>query len=128
MRKAITIPSKGAMTMKATIFRTPPITTDLNPELAIAAPTSPPTSVWEELEGRPHHHVRRFQKMAAIRAAAITFRLMTAGFTTPVPIVVATLSGKTTNATKLKIAASKTAEKGDSTFVDTIVAIELAES
>src|SRR5436190_23926667 len=31
---------------------------------ATAAPHNPPTSAWLELEGRPHHHVSRFQMMA----------------------------------------------------------------
>jgi hypothetical protein len=35
---------------------------------------------------------------------------------------------KTVNAIKLKKAAIKTAARGDSTFVDTTVAMELAES
>jgi len=63
-----------------------------------------------------------------MRAAAITVRLITSGSTTPFPIVVATLSGKTRNAIKLNVAANPTADKGDKTFVDTTVAMELAES
>ena len=47
---------------------------------------------------------------------------------TPLPIVVATFRGKTRNARKLKVAASPTAANGDKTFVETTVAIELAES
>jgi hypothetical protein len=47
---------------------------------------------------------------------------------TPDPIVFATFNGKIRKATKLKVAARVTAAKGESTFVDTTVAIELAES
>jgi len=128
IRNDITIPSRGAITIKITILITPPIITELTPELAIAAPTRPPTRVWEELEGKPHHHVNRFQAIAAIRAADITVRLITSGSITPFPIVAATFNGNTRKATKLKVAASKTAEKGDKTLVETTVAIEFAES
>jgi hypothetical protein len=41
---------------------------------------------------------------------------------------VATLRGKTVKAIKLKTAARRTALNGERTFVETIVAIELAES
>ena len=47
---------------------------------------------------------------------------------TPFPMVVATFRGKIRNATKLKNAAIPTAAKGERTFVETTVAIELAES
>jgi len=124
----MTIPSKGATTIKTTIFITPDITTELHPELITAAPTRPPTKVCEELDGRPNHHVTRFQIIAATRADAITVRLITSGLITPFPIVVATFRGKTTNAIKLKKAAIPTAATGERTFVDTTVAIEFAES
>lgn len=107
---------------------TPAITTDPHPELATAAPTRPPTRVWEELEGRPSHQVTRFQAMAATKAEAITVRFITSGLITPLPIVVATFRGKIRNAMKLKKAAIVTAENGERTFVETTVAIEFAES
>ena len=122
------IPKKGAITINAIILRTPPITTDPKPAFAIAAPTSPPTSVCDELEGNPHHQVIKFHAIDATKAAAITDKLITSGFTTPLPMVVATFSGKITKAIKLKNAAIVTAETGDRTFVDTTVAIEFAES
>ena len=50
------------------------------------------------------------------------------GSTIPLPIVCATCSGNTTKATKLKKAAQTTAGRGDSTRVDTTVAIEFAAS
>jgi hypothetical protein len=46
----------------------------------------------------------------------------------PLPIVFATCSPKNKKAMKLKNAAHATALRGDSTRVETIVAIELAES
>ena len=114
--------------MNETILTTPATTIELIPELAVAAPTNPPTRVCDELDGNPHHHVAKFHPIAATSAAAITVRFITSELITPVPMVVATLRGKIRKATKLKVAANKTAEKGDNTFVDTIVAIELAES
>lgn len=122
------IPRSGEMTMKATIFITPLVTIEPGPALTRAAPTRPPTSVCEELEGNPHHHVSRFQVIAAMSAAAITDRLSTSGSTTPFPIVAATFRGKIVNAIKLKKAAMETAAKGERTLVDTTVAIEFAES
>jgi hypothetical protein len=81
--KDITIPRIGATTINITILITPAYTTEFQPELATAAPTSPPTRVWEELEGSPSHHVARFHVIAAMIAEAITVRLITLGFTTP---------------------------------------------
>jgi hypothetical protein len=116
------------MMIKITIFITPAKTTVPQPELATAAPTNPPTRVCDELEGRPYHQVSRFHKIAAITAAAITLRLITSGFITPFPIVEATFSGKIKKAIKLKNAAMITAVSGESTLVETTVAIEFAES
>src|SRR5450759_1194460 len=124
----MTIPSNGAITIKTTILITPAIITELHPELATAAPTNPPTSVCEELEGKPNHHVTRFHAIAATKADAITVRFITSGLMTPFPIVVATLRGKTKNATKLKKEAIPTAATGERTLVETTVAIEFAES
>jgi hypothetical protein len=128
MKKDIIIPRTGAMTINITIFITPPIITELQPLLATAAPTNPPTRVCEELEGSPSHHVARFHNIAATKAEAITVKLITSGFITPLPIVVATFKGKIRKATKLKNAAMLTAATGDKTLVDTTVAIEFAES
>ena len=36
---------------------------------AMAAPQSPPTRAWLELDGRPNHQVTRFQMMAPKRPA-----------------------------------------------------------
>jgi hypothetical protein len=128
MKNDIIIPNTGATTIKITILSSPAKTTELRPAPAIAAPTSPPTSVCDELEGNPHHHVRRFHVIAATRAAAITVRFTTLGSTFFTLIVLATCNGKTIIATKLNVAASKTAENGDKTLVETTVAIEFAES
>jgi hypothetical protein len=122
------IPSRGDITMNARILITPLVIIEPGPELTNAAPTNPPTRVCEELEGNPHHHVIRFHIIAATSAAPITVRFNTSGSTTPFPMVVATLRGKTVNAIKLKKAAIETAARGESTFVETTVAMEFAES
>jgi len=58
----------------------------------------------------------------------ITYSLIMPGSTMPLPMVVATLTPKKKTAAKLKNAAQATAIKGDRTFVETMVAIELAAS
>ncbi len=60
--------------------------------------------------------------------ARITHSSTTAVSTTPLPTVRATLTPKPNAATKLKNAAQTTACSGESTRVDTTVAIELAAS
>ena len=72
IRYDISIPRQGAITMKTAIFSIPAYITDPKPLLAIAAPTSPPTRVCEELEGSPRYQVIRFQMIAARTAAAIS--------------------------------------------------------
>ncbi|MCK7531509.1 MAG: hypothetical protein MZV63_10975 [Marinilabiliales bacterium] len=98
--------------MNITILITPAMITELHPVPATAAPTSPPTRVCDELEGKPYHQVTRFHVIAATRAEAITVRFITSGFITPFPIVVATFSGKIRKAIKLKNAAIDTAATG----------------
>src|SRR4051812_49698171 len=66
--------------------------------------------------------------MAPTRPQRITAVVSAAGSTTPVAMVVATWVPNTRNATKLKKAAQITAKRGESTRVDTTVAIELAAS
>ena len=70
----------------------------------------------------------RFQPIAPTSPAKTTPIDSTSGSTTPVAIVAATTVPNTRKATKLKNAAQITASRGDSTRVDTTVAIELAAS
>src|SRR5512138_2279856 len=57
-------PRNGEMIKEATTNRTP-LTMILSAPCAIrTAPIIPPTKACEELEGRPYHHVSRFQMMA----------------------------------------------------------------
>ena len=70
----------------------------------------------------------RFQPMAPTSPAKITPIDSTFWSTTSLAMVVATWVPKTRKATKLKNAAHATARRGESTRVDTTVAIELAAS
>jgi hypothetical protein len=114
--------------MKSVIFATLAKITAPVPLPAIAAPINPPTNVCDELDGMPSHHVIRFQIIAAIIAEKIRFRVTILGSITPFPIVFATFNGKIRKARKLHNVARLTADIGDSTFVETTVAMELAES
>src|ERR1035441_8697133 len=52
-------------------FKTDHLITDHSlPAVANVAPQRPPISAWLELEGRPSHHVNRFQAIAASSAAS----------------------------------------------------------
>src|SRR5690606_625285 len=92
------------------------------------APTSPPTSACDELEGMPYHQVTRFQTMAPTRAPKMVWASIRVGSTMPLPTVAATFISNTITAAKLKVAAQTTAWCGFRTLVETMVAIEFAAS
>src|SRR5579859_131142 len=121
-------PISGDSTIASSVLVSPLQTAAESPAFAIPAPTSPPISACELEDGMPNAQVIRFQTMAPTRAAKITDTSMMLGSMIPVPIVCATFSPNTRNATKLKNAAQNTAYCGRSTRVDTMVAIELAAS
>src|SRR5580698_9609598 len=102
-------PNSGESTMKAPVVKSPGHTIELSPALATPAPTSPPISACELLEGMPYHQVTRFQEMAPTRAPKITCASITSADTMPTPTVRATWTPKTRNAMKLKKAAQITA-------------------
>ena len=85
-------------------------------------------SACDELVGRPKYQVIRSQTIAPISPAKITAKVTIVTSIMPVPTVFATAVPKANAATKLKNAAQMTALPGDSTRVDTTVAIELAAS
>ena len=114
--------------MNTPIVRSPEGIRTSKPPLATAAPAIPPTRAWDELVGRPRKNVIRFQPMAPMSPAKTTPIESTSGSTTPVAIVAATNVPKTRKAMKLNTAAHTTAMRGDSTRVETTVAIELAAS
>ncbi len=121
-------PTSGDSTIASNVLDNPLQTAAEIPALAMPPPTSPPIKACELEDGIPNPQVIRFQTMAPIKAAKITWASITLGSTIPVPMVCATFSPNTRKATKLKNAAQNTAYCGRSTRVETIVAIELAAS
>src|SRR5512135_285608 len=93
-------------------------------------PERPPISACELDDGKPHHQVNRFHTIAPARPLMTTHT--NAGSLaltlTIFEIVLATPCWKMNSATKLKTVAHSTASRGDSTRVDTTVAIEFAAS
>ena len=123
------MPMSGESTMKESVLtHAMPGTIARMPTRATAAPAYPPISACEEEDGMPKYQVIRFQAIAPRRPPSTTSELTTVMSIRPEPIVFATAVPNTNAATKLKKAAQKTAWNGDSTRVDTTVAIEFAES
>src|ERR1035437_7878773 len=91
-------------------------------------PATRPMSACDELVGRPKYHVIRSQMIAPASPPRITAKVTTWMSTMPEPTVLASAVPNVKAATKLKNAAQMTAFPGDSTGVDTTVAIELAAS
>src|SRR2546422_2407737 len=122
-------PISGESTMKTAILRIPSATSPSTPSAGSVAPMRPPASACDEEEGRPHHQVRRFQRMAPTSAAKMTVStiagpcdLSISNWITPLPMVFATFTPPPKAAMKLKKAAQTTAMPGESTRVDTTVA------
>src|SRR3954453_9486638 len=87
----------------------------------------PPMRAWLELEGRPRYQVIKFQVIAPTSPARTIFSVIASGSTIPLATVAATL--RETNApAKLRTAADRTASRGESARVETLVAIEFAVS
>src|ERR1044072_2671343 len=111
----------------ATLCTRPCHWTPLAPDCAIAAPTRPPMSACDELDGRPSHQVRRFHAIAAKSAASTVFGVASAVSMIPLPTVFAT--AVVTNApARFATAATATAARGESARVETEVATALAVS
>ena len=130
-----TSPRMGESTMKSAILAMPSATSPSSPSAGSVAPMSPPASACEEDEGRPHHQVSRFQRMAPSREAKITLSTIEvpcdfnrSKWMTPLPMVFATFTPPPNAAMKLKNAAQPTAIAGESTRVETTVAMEFAAS
>ena len=122
------IPKNGARSDGTSTLSTSPCHwTTSRPAAAIADPTTPPMSAWLELEGRPMYHVIRFHVIAPTRPARTMSSVIASESTRPLAIVAATL--KETNApAKLRTADMRTASRGESARVETLVAIEFAVS
>ena len=65
-------PSSGETKMKATVLKMPPPISWPAPALAITAPTMPPISACDELDGMPYHQVTMFHTMAPTSAPNTT--------------------------------------------------------
>ena len=91
------------------------------------APHSPPISAWLELDGRPSHHVSRFQAIAASNAVSTVLAETKRVSTRPWPIVLAT-AVPLSAPSKLKTVDSTMAWRGVRTLVEIVVAMALAVS
>lgn len=127
-KSASTKPRSGENTIAKAVGPSPLQTMEPSPAFANPAPTNPPMSACELLEGSPAHHVIRFQTIAPMRAPNTTRASVTSGDTRPVPTVLATFSPKNRNAMKLKKEAQATAQYRGNMRVETTVAMELAAS
>src|SRR6266545_6003072 len=85
-------------------------------------------SACDELVGNPKYHVMRSQMIAPASPPRMTAKVTILMSIMPFPTVFATAVPKVKAATKLKNAAQMTALPGDSTRVETTVAIEFAAS
>src|SRR4051812_30197924 len=110
-----------------TLPRSPSPLTALVPSAANAAPTTPPISACDELDGRPKYHVARFHAIAPIRPANTIVGVMKSASTIPLATVAATAS-EMNAPTKLRIAANVTATRGGSARVEIAVATTFAVS
>src|SRR5436190_20748707 len=114
--------------MKISVLVQPAGMLAANQAFATGAPADPPMSACDELVGRPITHVIRSQTIAPVRPQKMTAKVTTLMSIIPLPIVCATAVPKRNAAMKLKNAAQTTALPGESTRVDTTVAIEFAAS
>ena len=110
-----------------TFSNSPPPKIASGPLAANAAPTTPPISACDELEGSPKYHVTRFQVIAPISPAKITVVVMSSASTIPPATVAATLI-EMNAPTKFRIADSVTAVFGASARVEIDVATAFAVS
>src|SRR5881397_2337593 len=122
------IPMTGERTMNNSVFVQPARMITRQPAFATALPAYPPISACDELVGNPNNHVTIFQAIAPNRPAKMTFEATALMSIIPEPTVLATPTPNPNAATKLKNAAQTTAWPGESTRVETTVAIELAAS
>src|SRR5438067_13050148 len=118
----------GARTAGTSTFATiaVPLTAS-EPAATSVAPTTPPMSACEELDGIPKYHVMRFQAIAPTRPANTTVSVIAPESTTPLATTLATLSDRKAPTT-FNTAERPTAIRGGSAPVAIDVAIALAVS
>lgn len=96
---------------------------------AMAAPTSPPISACDDDDGRPNHHVMRFQTIAPTSAASTTSSPLSPSGASMMPLPTVCATPVPRNAPMRFIdAAMSRAARGVSARVDTDVAMALAAS
>src|SRR4051794_14894103 len=100
---------------------------ELAPDAAKDAPTTPPISACDELDGSPKYQVARFHVMAPTRPAKTIVVVIVFGSTMPLATVAATWR-EMKAPTKLRIDAMATAVPGDIAWVEIDVATEFAVS
>src|SRR4051794_12077381 len=89
----------------------------LAPSAANVAPTMPPISACDELDGNPKYHVARFQAIAPINPPKTVVEVTAEVSTIPFATVAATAS-EMKAPTKFRIAAKVTATRGGSARVE----------
>src|SRR5689334_7894892 len=88
-------PRTGETTMKAAVLpKNDPSSTETRLAFVTAAPAKPPRSACDDDDGRPHHHVSRFQMIAPRSAERRTLGVTNAG-STPFAIFFATVGSNT---------------------------------
>src|SRR4051812_682096 len=120
--------SIGAITAGTTTLPSSPLPSIADaPSAMNAAPTTPPISACDELDGNPKYQVSRFHMIAPIRPAKTIVIVIEPELTMPLAIVAATAC-EMNAPTKLRIAAMATAVRGGSARVEIDVATTLAVS
>src|SRR5258708_26198783 len=105
------------------------ITSQLLCAAASADPHNPPINAWLELDGRPNHHVNRFQMMAPTSAQMMMSEVIDTALESTKPEVIVLATALPHIAPNRLVTAPRiTALRGGSTFVDTTVPIEVAVS
>jgi hypothetical protein len=129
----IAVPATANASSGATIAGTatlpinPSEITACDPSAANAAPTTPPISACEELDGSPKYQVIRFHAIAPTSPPKTICGVIRSASTMPLAIVAATSSEMKAPA-KLRIAAMPTATRGGIARVEIDVATTLAVS
>src|SRR2546421_708537 len=122
--KAIAGAARAGMT---TLCARPCQSTPFSPDCTSAAPTRPPISACDELEGSPNHHVSRFQAMAPKSAASRVWSVARLASIRPFATFFAT-AVVTKAPARFATAATSTAVRGVTARVPTEVAIAFAVS
>ncbi len=129
-------PKIGAMASARSAPRTPtglmpsspPQLTALVPPSSRAAPTSPPTRAWPELDGIPRRHVAVFQMTDAVSPAPMIATVWLGGTVIMPATRFATAVPSTSGPITLPSVANATAGPGRAARVATSAAIEFAAS